>query len=334
MRCDLRITAAGPLCSLQDAGRPGFLRYGVPGSGPMDQAALAVVNAALGNPAGQVAVEVSLGGLVLDCVAGEVSFAVAGGGFEVTLGGRVLAPWPVARLHAGQRLTVRAGSWGAWAMLGFAGQVQATQWLGSRSTHSQSGLGGGSLVTGQRLVIDGAETRPARDGDLVAPDWARPGPQTRVTVGPQERFFDPDVLAAFLGPGFTLSQAYDRMGVRLQGPLLPVNATLDMPSEPILRGAVQVAGDGVATVMLADHGTTGGYPKLATVIGADLDGFVQRRSGDAVRFVAVSPAQAVVAARQAHARLAAYLAEVAAPRASLADRLMQANLISGVTDGR
>ena len=123
------------------------------------------------------------------------------------------------------------------------------------------------------------------------------------------------------------------MGVRLTGLILLVNAAPDMLSEPILRGAVQVAGDGVATVMLADQGTTGGYPKIATVIGADLDGFVQRRGGDAVRFVAVTPAEAVLAARQGFARLGDYLAEVSRPRATLAERLMRANVISGVTDG-
>ncbi|MEI6097568.1 MAG: biotin-dependent carboxyltransferase family protein [Alphaproteobacteria bacterium] len=332
-QCDIRVRLAGPLCSLQDAGRPGFLRYGVPGSGPMDRAALSVVNAALGNPPGQAAVEVSLGGLGLDCLAGEVSFAVAGGGFQVLLAGRSLAPWTVGTLRAGQSLTLRAGDWGSWALIGFAGQVRGTEWLGSLSTHSQSGLGGGAVTTGQRLRIDQAEVRPTREGDLPLPDWARPAPQTRVTIGPQERFFDRQVQAAFLGPGFALSQGYDRMGVRLQGPRLPVNAALDMPSEPILRGAVQVAGDGVATVMLADHGTTGGYPKLATLIGADLDRFVQQRSGDPVRFVAVTPTQAVAAARAAHADLQSYLAELAQPRPSLAQRLMQANLISGVTDG-
>jgi allophanate hydrolase len=299
----------------------------------MDRAALSVVNAALGNPPGQVAVEVSLGGLVLDCTGGEITFAIAGGGFQIVLAGIPLAPWTVGTLRAGQTLTLRAGDWGSWALLGFAGQIRGAEWLGSLSTHSQSGLGGGAVTTGQHLRIDQAQVRPTREGDLPLPDWARPTPQTRVTIGPQERFFDPATQSAFLGPGFTLSRAYDRMGVRLQGPRLPVNAALDMPSEPILRGAVQVAGDGVATVMLADHGTTGGYPKLATLIGADLNRFVQHRSGDPVRFVAVTPEQAVAAARAAHADLQSYLAQIAQPRPTLAQRLMQTNLISGVTDG-
>lgn len=164
----------------------------------------------------------------------------------------------------------------------------------------------------------------------MVPDWARPVDQVRVVMGPQERFFEAGIIEQFLTEKFVLSEAYDRMGVRLNGPKLAVNAALDMPSEPVLRGSVQVAGDGVATVMLADHGTTGGYPKIATVIGPDLDAFAQRRSGDVVGFVAISAEDAVLAARKCHAEIAAYLAYIAAPKGSLADRLMQANLISGV----
>jgi allophanate hydrolase len=104
------------------------------------------------------------------------------------------------------------------------------------------------------------------------------------TLGPQDRFFAADQIATFESAIWRLSGAYDRMGVRLTGPLLPPDAPLDMPSEPVARGSVQVAGDGVATVLLADHQTTGGYPKLATVLDADLDRFAQLRPGDAFRF--------------------------------------------------
>ena len=218
-------------------------------------------------------------------------------------------------------------------MLGFAGHLQGQSWLNSLSTHSQSGLGGGSLTTGQTLTIADAEHRPTRESSLDIPTWSRPNQRTRVTIGPQERFFDQSVQDAFLTQQFHLSQNYDRMGVRLQGPPLPVNAALDMPSEPILRGSIQVAGDGIATVMLADHGTTGGYPKLATVIGADLDAFTQHRSGDALRFQAVTPAQAIHAARDLNGLQLSYLTDLSKPRKTLHQRLMQANLISGVTDG-
>lgn len=330
MRCELVVSFAGPLVSYQDGGRPGLMRFGVPGSGAMDSRALAVANAAVGNTLSDCGIEISLGGLQLDCVEGAVSFAVAGGGFEVTVGGVRLGGWTVGKMQAGQRLTMRAGGWGSWGVLAFAGNVVAKQWLGSAATHSQSGFGGGILRAGDRIIVEKPEVRAARDGDLMVPDWARPVDQVRVVMGPQERFFEAGIIEQFLTEKFVLSEAYDRMGVRLNGPKLAVNAALDMPSEPVLRGSVQVAGDGVATVMLADHGTTGGYPKIATVIGPDLDAFAQRRSGDVVGFVAISAEDAVLAARKCHAEIAAYLAYIAAPKGSLADRLMQANLISGV----
>ncbi len=116
-------------------------------------------------------------------------------------------------------------------------------------------------------------------------------------MGPQERFFAPDVQAAFLTDVFRVTDAGDRMGVRLRGPKLVPEGALSIPSEPILRGSVQVAGDGVATVLMADHQTTGAIPKIATVIGADLDGFAQLRPRDAVIFQSVSPDAAVGAAR-------------------------------------
>ena len=332
-RCDLVASFAGPMVTLQDAGRLGLMRYGVPGSGPMDRRALAIANVALGSAPDACGVEVSLGGLQLDCVAGEVSFAVAGGGFQVMLAGKPLGSWTVATLRAGQRLTIRPGAWGSWAALAFAGQLQGSPWLGSMATHSQSGLGGGTITSGTKLTILQAEQRPAREGDLSPPGWTQPTGRARVVIGPQDRFFDADILQRFLTQGFKLSTAYDRMGVRLSGPPLPVNAALDMPSEPILRGSVQVAGDGVATVMLADHGTTGGYPKIATVIGPDLDDLVQLRSGDAVSFAAMTPDRAVAAARLHHAQLTQYLTDLAQPRASLIERLLAGNLISGVVNG-
>ncbi|MCZ0960731.1 hypothetical protein [Paracoccus benzoatiresistens] len=129
-------------------------------------------------------------------------------------------------------------------------------------------------------------------------------------MSPQERFFSPETLAAFKAGPWRMTDAWDRMGVRLAGPPVAPDAALDMPSEPIVRGSIQVAGDGVATVLLADHQTTGGYPKIATVLDCDLDGLVQLRPRDAVAFQKVSPGQAVGLARTAALGAAAYRASL------------------------
>lgn len=301
-RAVLRVVEAGPHCSVQDGGRAGLMRFGVPASGAMDRVALALATRAAGNPAGAAAVEVSLGGLVLEVEEGRLSLAIAGGGFVVQAGALRCGSWSVVTLTEGERLSVRRGPWGAWCVLAPAGRLVVPEWLGSAATHALSGLGGGAVSAGRRLVVEEARVLPARD--LPCPVWARPRDEVAVVIGPQERFFASGQIDRLLGDAFRLTDAYDRMGVRLRGPSLAPEGALGIPSEPVLRGAVQVAGDGVATVLLADHQTTGGYPKIATLAGAELDGFVQLRPHDTVGFRAVTPERAAGMARVRAAALA------------------------------
>jgi biotin-dependent carboxylase-like uncharacterized protein len=285
----LRVVAAGPQVTIQDEGRPGLMRFGIPRSGPMDRGAFAIACAAAG---GNAAIEVSRGGLVLDCVAGEAGFALAGGGFILRHAGQRYGSWTRGTIRAGERLEIWPGFWGSWCYLGFA-EIGVTGWMGALATHAPSGMGAGALRTGGKLRVAGV----ARSGALVCPVWARPRHRLRVVMGPQERFFAPEIRDAFLAGVYRVTDASDRMGVRLRGPLIAPDAALSIPSEPILRGSVQVSGDGTATVLMADHQTTGGYPKIATVVGADLDGFAQLRPSDAVVFRSVTPEAAVGAAR-------------------------------------
>lgn len=298
-RAVLGVVAAGPLVSVQDGGRPGLMRYGVPRSGPMDRRAFARANAAAGNPPGAAGIEVSLGGLTLDCLEGEVSLALAGGGFVAEGPGGTGGSWQVLTLRRGDRLQIRRGPWGAWCCVQPAGRLQATAWLGSVATHAPSGLGGGLLRPGQEIVVEDARRLP--DLAIPCPVTARPRPEVAVVFGPQDRFFSQEAREALVAAPFRLTDAFDRMGVRLRGPALAPEGALSIPSEPILRGAIQVAGDGVPAVLMADHQTTGGYPKIATVVSAHLDGFAQLRPHDAVRFRAVTPARAVALARLAAA---------------------------------
>ncbi|MDB5665152.1 biotin-dependent carboxyltransferase family protein [Cypionkella sp.] len=302
----LSVSFTGPHVTIQDAGRPGLMRYGVPASGPMDRSSFRLANVALGNPADHPGIEISLGGLTLQCLSGAVTLALAGGGFIAETPNRTLGAWNIITLKAGEALTIRPGPWGSWIYLAFAGNLQAKQWLGSRATHGSSGFGGGKLSTGQSLTITNAQTRPNLEGPIPCPVWARPRHLLRCTLGPQDRFFNAETLITFTTARFEMTDAFDRMGLRLRGPaLVPVEA-LSIPSEPILRGSVQVSGDGTATVLLSDHQTTGGYPKIATVISCDLDGFVQCRPRDAVAFQAITPQQAVEITRQNASRFAAF----------------------------
>lgn len=297
------VRQVGSQVTVQDAGRKGQMRYGVPWSGPMDRKAFAIAQMAVASDA--AGIEVSVGGLVLDCTAGQVSAAIVGGGFGVDIDGVQSGSWTLQTITAGQTLTIRAGPWGSWTYLAFAGQLVSDLWLGSAATHALSGFGGGNVSVGQDYVV--LDARSVLPRTLPCPVWARPRQQCHVIPGPQDAHFD---IRPLLTDTFHLTDAYDRMGVRLQGPVLPHTA-LNIASEPILRGSVQVSGDGVATVLLADHQTTGGYPKIATMLADDVDGFVQMRPRDAVRFKAMTADKAVQMARFRARVFDAYLARMA-----------------------
>jgi len=148
----LSVTFAGPLVSLQDAGRTGGLRYGVSPSGPMDRLAFAAAQAALDNPVGSTAIEVSLGGLAVTCVGVALTVAVTGGDFVVEHNGKRSVSWQVITLNPGDKLVLRAGASGSWAYLAVAGQIAADPWMGSTARHSKSGLGAAEIAAGGVLT--------------------------------------------------------------------------------------------------------------------------------------------------------------------------------------
>jgi len=294
----------------------------------MDRLAHAAANLSIGNARGATAIEVSVGGVALECRSGSVTVAVAGGGFVVQHASQTHTEWTAVTMRPGERLAVRPGGWGSWAYIAVAGTLDASMWLGSTSTHSASGFGGGVLTAGQQLEIADARVESDREGEIPLPDFARPPGRVRVVMGPQTQHFRDEATAAFVGRPYELTSAYDRMGVRLDGPALPLRDVLSIPSEPIIRGSVQVAGDGVPTVLLADHQTTGGYPKIATVVSADIDAFAQQRPGEMVAFDPIDAATAIDIARTTRPLVGDYLATVAGAGRTLTHRLRLSNLIS------
>jgi allophanate hydrolase len=307
-----------------------MMRFGVPASGPMDRLAHAAANVALGRPQHATAIEISVGGLEIACTDGEVTCSVTGGDFQVSHAGAALKSWCVRTLRAGEVLSVRSGRRGSWAYLAFAGDLACPQWAGRTATHSMSGLGGGSLVARSNIVVRQAKVAEAREGHLEVPEGVGLRSRVRVVLGPQTGQFESEAIATFLQQEFAVTPAFDRMGLRLAGPRLGLKNAMSIPSEPIVRGSVQVAGDGVASILLADHQTTGGYPKIATILSCDTDGLSQLRPGDRLAFEAVGVDEALRLVRS-HARSSQrFLEAVAIPRGTLNDRLMRENLISGV----
>ena len=322
------VSFAGPLVTFQDSGRPGNMRYGVAASGPMDRLAFDAAHAALGNTPGLTAIEISLGSLNLHCTEGAVTLAITGGDFSVQHAGQKSSSWTILTIRKGERLAISAGKAGSWAYLAFAGMLDAKDWLGSQATHSISGFGGGALQAGQTFKVSDTAIREDRLGEIMRPNFLPDGP-IRVVTGPQDQHFASDSVTHFTSDTYKLTDAYDRMGMRLGGPALHLDGALSIPSEPIVRGSVQVSGDGVPTVLLADHQTTGGYPKIATVISSDIDRLVQFRSGQTLRFKAMTSQQATDEARHYATQKARYLAQISVARGSLEQRLMRENLIHG-----
>ena len=328
MNAEFIIEQTGPFVSLQDHGRFGYMRYGVTESGPMDRASHALAQMAVDGTGPLV--EISLGGIGLKCVSGQVTCAVAGGNFRVLVDGKEHVPWCVFTLSEGMRLQIRPGPWGSWCYLSFAGDIVAPEWLGSRSTHMDTGLCGMPFKQDDRITVSNPQTFPDRNGPMIDPNPFKPVGDVRVVMGPQDRFFDDKAIEDFSTKTFDITPEYNRMGMRLSGPKLKVNAALDMPSEPIARGSLQIPGHGDPLCLMADHGTAGGYPKIATVISADFDILAQLRVGDTVRFKPISAEQAVTAARNKRKMLDDVAAQISAGQVSLETRLWSSNLISGV----
>ncbi|QYK43470.1 MAG: biotin-dependent carboxyltransferase family protein [Paracoccaceae bacterium] len=324
--------AAGPGVTVQDGGRRGLMRHGLTPAGPMDAASHALANALLHNPPDAAAVEVTPGGLTLRVEGGPVTLAVVGGAFDIRVDGRAVGPALRLTLHPGQVMAMRAGAAGAFATLAVAGGIAVPPVLGSRATHVRSALGpfgGRALAPGDRLPA-GVADLPDLPG-LPAPDHGA-GP-VRVIPGPQAHRFAADACDRLAGTEWRLSPRSDRMAYALDGVPLVHAAGHDIVSDGVVMGAIQVPGDGLPRILMADRQTTGGYPKIACVISADLPRLAQTRPGEPVRLALTDRSGAARARADAQARAAAWLAHARAPRLT-AEHLLSLNLVGGAVDAR
>jgi 5-oxoprolinase (ATP-hydrolysing) subunit C len=325
----LRILRAGPGTTIQDGGRRGYLRFGVTASGPMDWIGHARANILAGNAARAAAIEVGIGGIELEAQGGAVCLGCAGAPFRLSRNGADLSSAGRLRLLGGERLMVKAAAQGAWFYLSPAGGVQASPVLDSLATNLRTGIGPPPLTAGDALEIG-----PATElNELIcAPE---PGPEPpltlRVVLGPQDDYFSDQALAQFFGETYCLARQSDRMGYRLEGAPLRHAKDFNIVSDAIALGAIQVPGDGLPIVLMADHQPTGGYPKLGHVIQADIGRLAQCRPGAKVRFaqVSVQVARAELFAVLEQIRATLDRAEPREPNLS-SERLFSMNLISGV----
>ncbi|HSW15835.1 MAG TPA: biotin-dependent carboxyltransferase family protein [Ramlibacter sp.] len=339
MMSNLKVLTPGIHTTVQDLGRPGFQNVGVPVSGPLDRIGLRLANALVGNAPGTPAFEMILQGCGFEVQADAVRVALAGCDGALDVGGsnaRTVAAGASVRLVRGD--TVRVANLGASACgyLAIEGGVAVTPELGSASTYVRArmgGINGSPLKAGGSvpLLLGSAPLRPEKM--LAQPfDLALDQP-IRVALGPQADFFDEAAIAAFLSNEYRVSAQSDRMGFRLDGAPIAHARGYNIVSDGIVTGSIQVPGSGLPIVLMADAQTTGGYPKIATVISADIPALARRRPGSAVRFAAVSvvEAQAIRRAQEAGLRQSLGALRVAGTHACIdIGALYTENLVSGV----
>jgi allophanate hydrolase len=294
----LEVISPGLHTSVQDLGRLGWQRMGVPVSGALDTESLRLANALVGNSPETAALEIFHHGPTLAVKAESIRVALAGGGLIEVLGDyrRTIPAWRSVRLHRDDVFEVGALQGTACCYLAVEGGLAISPCLGSRSTYARGSLGGfvgRALREGDLVPLVLAEAGGRADLELPRPPSPRRDQAIRVVLGPQEDRFTAKSVAAFLAAEYTVSTSADRMGMRLEGPSLKHKGKrYDIVSDAIVTGAIQVPGNGQPIVLLADHQTTGGYPKIATVISADLPAVGRRLPGDTIRFVAVDVDQA------------------------------------------
>ena len=293
----VQVVSPGLLTTVQDLGRPGRMRHGIGREGALDRAALMLGNRLVGNESDAAGLEITLVGPRLRFAA-EAVVAVTGADLGATLEGQVLPRWQSVRVPAGGEVAFepgRAAGHGARAYLCVAGGIDVPVVLGSRSTYLAIGIGGHegrALRSGDSLSIG----QPSAPVDaLLRRRLAWPPPDypvetiARVVLGPQDDRFTTESIRLLLSEPYRASARSDRMGLRLEdGPPLEHRDGADLISEGIVPGSIQVPGDARPIVLLHAAATAGGYPKVATVIGADLDRLGQVRPGDRVRFLAIS----------------------------------------------
>jgi len=291
----LTVLRPGLLTTVQDLGRWGHQAVGVPVAGAMDSYSLRLANGLVGNPEGAAALEVTLLGPTLRA---EVPLVIAAAGaiFDLQVDDRPVLHGAPVDLPAGSVLRVLERRAGARAYLAVAGGIETPVVLGSRATHLVSRMGGvdgRALVAGDVLPLGEASPRLPRRATRSPLPIAAPGPRRlRVLLGPQDEWFTTAAVDALLGGTFTVSTQSDRMGFRLDGPALTRRRDGELVSEPVAFGGIQVPTGGPPILLMADRQTAGGYPKIATVITADLPLAGQLAPGEPVRFLACTRAEA------------------------------------------
>jgi 5-oxoprolinase (ATP-hydrolysing) subunit C len=335
----LKILEPGLAAALQDCGRTGYQRFGVPVSGALDTISLAIANILAGNAPCTAAIEILGGGLAFEVDADSVTFALAGMAAPLILQGRnarlVIPPLQSTTARRGDIVRIPPPNGGAAVYLAVEGGFDIPPALGSQSTYRRAALGGfrgRALAQDDRLPLrlpSSSRSSTALNLEIRAPEILR------VMRGPNSSYFTPAAFETLFSSGYAIAPASDRMGLRLAGSGLERAIAGELPTQGTTAGNLQVPSDGQPILLLADRQTTGGYPRIATVIGADIDAAGRLAAGMSVRFEEVTREKAVRLLKARRDWLASLpgLVKPVPSDALSPERLLSHNLVGGVTAG-
>ena len=285
----LRIHRITQMCQLQDLGRRGYQNFGVNLSGAMDPCSLRLANILVANPQGMACLEFALAGATFEATAESMRIAFVGD-FSIRINGVIQLPNASYLLRKGERLDIGPTNGGIHGYLAVSGGFRAQKHLGSCATHLRTGLGGFGLpmTAGQILPVNNTRADVSLERYVPAFMVRKPVDRIRVVRGPQSDHFTEAGLNLFYSKPFQVSRNSDRMAYRLSGKPIEVTGNGNIISEPVTPGCVQVPANGEPMVLMADCGTVGGYPKIATVISVDVGRLAQFAPGSEFVFEEVS----------------------------------------------
>jgi allophanate hydrolase len=339
----LRVKSPGLHTTVQDLGRDGFADVGVPPSGALDGVALRLANALVGNAPDAAALEILVSGPTLEVIAESAHVAFVGGTAGMTVQDahhRSIAAGRSVHLKQGDVVKLAMLARTSCGYLAAEGGISVPPVLGSASTYTRGTLGGfegRALRAGDALQAKGGGAAARRELEMASPLEDAFDAPIRVVLGPQDDHFTEAAIEAFLAGTYTVSAQADRMGFRLEGPVLAHTRGYNIVSDGIVSGSIQVPGSGQPIVLMRDYQTIGGYPKIATVISPDISRLGRRSPGAKVRFAAVSRDEAEAIYRQEEAAIAERIARLREARDEARlniEALYDENLIGGIVNAR
>ncbi|WP_320046664.1 biotin-dependent carboxyltransferase family protein [uncultured Ilyobacter sp.] len=281
----------GPLTLIQDFGRYGYQKSGVPVSGAMDSFSYKISNILLGNNEDEGVLEFTMLGPKIK-FGSKCTVAITGGDSSPKLNGNPVSLWETIRIKPQDELSFGIMSTGCRGYISFAGGIDVPRVMGSRSTYIKGkigGLEGRQLKAGDILKLKNAESFsvPKKLPEKYIPLYSNHY-ELSVILGPQDDYFTSIGIDTFFSSKYTVTNGCDRMGIRLEGEKIEHVSGGDILSDGIVPGSIQIPGQGKPIIMMADCQTTGGYTKIATVISSDLKKLAQAKPGDSLSFKKVT----------------------------------------------